>query len=591
MPIVRKKLSFSHNSRRSNTLQIFVILIVLIGLFFGVRAIFSKSAKISSHLKAAKGNVLKGNYDAGLGELNKALAIDSENALIYDGLGYLYVHKGEVDKAKEFYTKAEEKKVSNTRMFDHKNTGFDYIAKGKYSRAFAEFEHFNKIKEHDLKGIFGLALAYHGMGKMKEALDTYENALNMSPKNTQILSFYEKAKKEKDAGTVLCVTDRNGLPLLKKELKKGNSLYPADSATDKIIGLNSEEFGKFGIEYAFRDYIPGNEITLTLDLNLQKAATSVLYDQMGSIVIIKPQTGEILAAVSHPKFSPSGIEKKFRSYKYNSNKVFLNRAFDMLYEPGSICKIVTTAAALESNADMKNIFPVNCKGSVVIDKQTFWCWEKHGTVKDIQQAINQSCNVAFAAIGSSIGNDKLVELAGKFGFNKTIDMQLPLATSTIGLEAEDKFAVAEKANGLGNDYKITPLEAAMLAATIANNGICMKPYLVKEIKNIKGDVIYKNEPTVLSNTVKKETADAVKALMVDAVARGLGQKAKVEGITLAGKTGTARSSKKGLDGWFIFFAPSENPEIAVAIICELGGKGMDVAAPKAKQLAMQVLKK
>ncbi|MEI6845659.1 MAG: hypothetical protein WCK36_01265, partial [Candidatus Firestonebacteria bacterium] len=215
MPIVRKKLSFSHNSRRSNTLQIFVILIVLIGLFFGVRAIFSKSAKISSHLKAAKGNVLKGNYDAGLGELNKALAIDSENALIYDGLGYLYVHKGEVDKAKEFYTKAEEKKVSNTRMFDHKNTGFDYIAKGKYSRAFAEFEHFNKIKEHDLKGVFGLALAYHGMGKMKEALDTYENALNMSPKNTQILSFYEKAKKEKDAGTVLCVTDRNGLPLLK----------------------------------------------------------------------------------------------------------------------------------------------------------------------------------------------------------------------------------------------------------------------------------------------------------------------------------------------------------------------------------------
>ncbi|OGF44363.1 MAG: hypothetical protein A2231_13055 [Candidatus Firestonebacteria bacterium RIFOXYA2_FULL_40_8] len=591
MPILRRNPLFLNKARRSRTLQLVIIIIVLIGLFIGIRAMFFKSSKISGHLKIAKNNILKGNYDAGLDELNKALLLDPENALTYDGIGYLYVHKGDIAKAKEFYTKSEEKKVSNSRIFDHRNTGFDYISKGKYSLALAEFEHLNKIAEKDLKGVFGMGLAYHGMGKIKEAIDTYENALNISPKNSQIISYFEKAKKEKETGSILCVSDRNGQPLLKKDIKSGKSLYPGESATDKIIGMNSEEFGKFGVEYALREYIPGNEITLTLDINLQKAATSVLYDQMGSIVIIKPQTGEILAAVSHPKFSPTGIDKKFGTYKYNANKVFLNRAFDMLYEPGSICKIITAAAAIESNADMKDIFPVQCKGSVVIDKQTFWCWEKHGNVKDIQQAIDQSCNVAFAAIGNHIGNDKLVDFASRFGFNSPIDMQLPLATSTIGVEAENKFEVAEKANGLGKNYKITPLQAAMLAATISNNGVCMKPYLIKEIKNIKGEVIYKNDPVVLKNTVKKETAEIVKKLLIDAVTHGLGKKAKVDGITVAGKTGTARSSKKGLDGWFVFFAPAENPEIAVAIICETGGKGMDVAAPKAKLLVQQILKK
>jgi len=594
MAIMKKYTLFSNKTRRNRTIQaVLAVIVIITGITFGVRAIFYKSFKISGHLKTAKTFVLKGNYDAGLGELNKALAIDSEHALTYDGMGYLYAHKGEIEKAKEFYSKAEEKKVTNSRIFDHRNTGFDFISKGKYSSAFVEFEHFNKIKERDLKGVFGMALAYHGMGKIKEAIDTYEDALNISPKNAQILSYFEKAKMEREAGSILCVLDRNGQPLLKKDIKTGRSVYPSESATacDKIIGMNSEEFGKFGIEYALKDYIPGNEIVLTLDLNLQKAATSVLYDQMGSIVILKPQTGEILAAVSHPKFNPVGIDKKFGSYKYNANKVFLNRAFDMLYEPGSICKLITASAVLESNADMKDIFPVQCKGSVVIDRQTFWCWEKHGKVKDLQQAVNQSCNVAFAAIGSHIGNDKLVDYACRFGFNLPLEMQLPAATSTIGIETENKFETAEKANGLGKNYKITPLQAAMLAATIANNGVCMKPYIVKEIKNIKGGVIYKNNPVVLKNTLKKETAETIKKLMIDAVEHGLGKKAKVEGIAIAGKTGTARSSKRGLDGWFIFFAPAEKPEIAVAIVCEIGGKGMDVAAPKAKQLVLQILRK
>ena len=591
MPAVGRTPLFSNKARRSSFWQYVVIILVIIGLLIGIRALFFKSVKINRHLKAAKAYALKNKFDEGLIELNKALAIDAENPLTYDGLGYLYVQKGDLERGKDFYTKAEEKKVKNSGIFDHSSIGLDFITKGKYPSAFVEYEHFNKITVHELKGIFGLGLAYHGMGKINEAIDSYENALNISPKKPQVLLFLEKAKKEKEAGNILCVTDRNNQPLLKKDIKRAKSIYPAESATDKIIGLNSEEFGKFGIEYALKDYIPGNEITLTIDIEYQKAATSVLYDQMGSIVILKPQTGEILEAVSHPKFSPSGIDKKFGSYKYSQNKPFINRAFEMLYEPGSICKIVTSAAAIETNTDMKNIFPVQCKGSLTIDNQTFWCWEKHGNVKDLRQAVDQSCNIAFAKIGNYIGNDKLVDFATKFGFNTPVSMQLPVTMSTIGVDSENKYLTAEKANGLGKNYKTTTLQAAMIAATIANNGVCMKPYLVKEIKNIKGDVIYKEDPVVLKNTLKKETAESIKKLMIDAVENGLGKKAKVDGIKIAGKTGTARSSKKGLDGWFIFFAPAENPEIAVAIICENGGKGMEVACPKAKLLVQQILKK
>ncbi len=591
MPAVGRRPLFPNKTRRNRVIQLILIVLILAGIFLAFRLIFFKSVQINGHLRSAKSYVHKGKFDEALNELNKALEINPDNPLTYDGIGYLYLQKGDLERGKEFYLRSEENKVKNSGIFDHNAIGLDFINKGRYAPAFVEFEHYNKLTNRDLKGVFGLAMAYHGMGRISEAITSYENALNISPKNPHVLFLLDKAKKEKESGSMLCITDRNHQPLLKKDIKKGRSIYPADSATDKIIGMNSEEYGKLGMEYAMKDLIPGNEITLTLDLEYQKAATSVLYDQMGSIVILKPQTGEILAAVSHPKFSPSGIDKKFGSYKYNSNKPFLNRAFETLYEPGSICKIITSSAALETNADMKAIFPVQCKGSAIIDNQTFWCWEKHDTVKDMREAIDHSCNIAFAKIGNFLGNEKLVEFACKFGFNTPLNIQVPVATSTIDTDSENKFTTAEKANGLGKNYKITTLQAAMLASTIANNGICMKPYLVKEIKNIKGEVLYKEEPSVLNNTLKKETAAGIKKLMLDAVENGLGKKAKVEGIKIAGKTGTARSSKKGLDGWFIFFAPADNPEIAVAIICETGGKGMEIACPKAKQLVQQLIKK
>lgn len=586
----RKSYFFKKNTRSYKWFQTIIIILVIIGVSCGIKSIFSKSSKIHGFIKTAKDLTLQGNFDGAMEEFNKAVNLNPEEPLIYDGMGFLYVNKGDFDLARENYTKARSKGLKFNGLFDHKKFGNDYISKGKYACSLVEFEHYNQLKPYDVNGMFALGLSYHGLGQTKNAIANYDKALNLSPKNSKIQSYMDKARKEKDTGTMGCIFDRNLDPLLKKNINKNISVYPAEGYTDKIIGYYDEKYIKLGLEDKLKDYIPGNEIILTLDLNMQKIASSTLYDKVGSVVILKPQTGEILAAVSHPKFDPNKMDKNWSKYKYNKNNVFLNRAFESLYEPGSICKIITSSAILESQISMKDIFPVKCNGSLTIDGQSFWCWEKHNSVKNLEQAIDQSCNIAFAKLGIALGNDKLYESANKFGFNMPLEMQLPISTSTFTSEIESKFELAERANGLGKNYRITPLHAAMLAATVANGGTLMKPYLVKEIKNIKGETIYKEEPTALRTTLKKETAEALKKLMIDAVEHGLGKKAKVDGITVAGKTGTAKTGKVGLDGWFICFAPAEKPELAIAILCEKGGKGMDVAAPIAKLIISEILK-
>lgn len=570
--------------------QTILIILIFIGFLYGIKTLFGKKSKIYNYVKNAKNLCLQGNFDLAMEEYKKAIKINPEEPIIYDGIGFLNVIKGEIEAAKENYNIARIKGLKYNKIFDHKKFGFDYISKGKYNLSLIEFEHYNQLKPNDLQGLIGLGLSLHALGEINKAIEIYQKSQKLNPKNPEIQRLLEKAKSSKDNDTITYIYDRNLQPLLKKSISRNTMLYPGGPYTDKIIGYNNEKYKKLGLEYNLKDFIPGNEIILTIDLNLQKIASAKL-EGVGSVVIIKPQTGEILAAVSHPRFDPNNIEKNWIKYKTNKNDVFLNRAFESLYEPGSICKIITTAAFLESNINIKNIFPVKCNGVTMIENKGFWCWHKHGIIKTLDEAIDQSCNIAFAKLGLELGNDKIYEYANKFGFNFPIQLQLPVSTSTLPLEVEDKFDIAERSNGLGKNFRITPLNAALIAAVVANNGVLMKPYIVKEIKNIRGETIYQENPTVLKNSISKETAEKLTKLMIDAVEHGLGKKAKIEGIKIAGKTGTSKTTKKGLDGWFICFAPSDNPQIAMAIICEQAGMGMDVAAPIAQKILLEILKK
>jgi membrane peptidoglycan carboxypeptidase len=203
-----------------------------------------------------------------------------------------------------------------------------------------------------------------------------------------------------------------------------------------------------------------------------------------------------------------------------------------------------------------------------------------------------------------VGSPVLSEYNSRFGFNSLFDIgfsdlirkseiNIPVLKSISPSQDYDKYSLAMHSCGLApdkkNPYLITPLHAAMLAAAVANGGVMMKPYLVKEIRNVNGKIIYKALPQEYKRPVSPATAEKIKALMVDAVEKGIGQKAKVKGISIAGKTGTS-SGAKGLNAWFISFAPADAPQYALAIVCDDEGKGMTVAAPIAGDIYKDLFK-
>ncbi len=430
-------------------------------------------------------------------------------------------------------------------------------------------------------------MSLQAVERLEDALVVYKKAAAIS-RSSEIIKYMEIAQKQKERDSIDIIYDRNGQPLLKKSTNKNRLIFCAESYTDKIVGYNNEKIIKLGLLDKLSNFLPGNTITLTLDQRIQKIASGAL-NTVGAVVVLDPKTGDILAAVSNPKFNPDKLEKEYAKYRYMRNNVFTNRAFESLYEPGSICKIVITGALLESGVSQRDIFPVKCGGSLIIEGKIFYCSQKHGSIKTIEEAIDQSCNIAFQKIGSALGYDKIYEYSTKFGFNTPYNLQLPVALSSLPSDCDNKFDLAERSTGLGKQFRITPLEAACLAATVANGGLLMKPRLIREIKNIKGEVIYKEDPQVLKTAVRKETAAQLTLYMIDAVEHGLGKKAKIPGIMVAGKTGTAKTTSKGLDGWFICFAPADNPKIALAVLCEQGGKGMEVAAPVARRIIQETL--
>jgi peptidoglycan glycosyltransferase len=222
----------------------------------------------------------------------------------------------------------------------------------------------------------------------------------------------------------------------------------------------------------------------------------------------------------------------------------------------------------------------------MVGNETLYDWTTHRTIASFTAAFDQSCNVAMARMAPLVGAATLTQFLRAFGFGEQdrIDLDIPVAQSRAPLEPDDPMALDMACIGLGNNYRITPLHAAMMAATVANNGVMMAPMLVTD------SVILARTPKVLRTTMKKETARQLNALMVDFVKNGIGRKARLLRYTVAGKTGTSGNSKRGLHAWFICFAPAEKPELAMAVLCENGGSGHAVAAPIAQKILSEALR-
>ncbi len=349
-----------------------------------------------------------------------------------------------------------------------------------------------------------------------------------------------------------------------------------------------------------REMIPGKDIHLTIDLDVQKVAEETLGEESGSIIVMDVRNGEILAMVSHPNYSleevsgriPQDMWKKFEQEK---SSPFLNRATQGTYPPGSIMKIVTAFALLkEKTADPADT--VQCPGYFVLNQKRFNCWRKEGHgPSDLKKAIAESCDVYFYKRSLQLGAGKLHEYIEKFGFGKKTGIILPEKTGINPSPYWKRKNLKEPwypgetlIMSIGQGYiTATPIQISVMTAAVANGGKLVKPVLRKELQT--------ESTTRPVEGLDEESLSFLRDSLHKAVNgdRGTGVLAGSAEVSVSGKTGTAQvvsssvksKEKRFMDhALFTSYAPSDSPEISVTIVVENGGSGGLVAAPMAKKI-------
>ncbi|MBS4534326.1 peptidoglycan glycosyltransferase [Clostridium sp. D2Q-14] len=328
----------------------------------------------------------------------------------------------------------------------------------------------------------------------------------------------------------------------------------------------------------------GHSLVLTIDHALQQYTKEQLGNRKGSIVVMNPKNGDILSMVNYPDFNPNDLSNNWEKISSDEENPLINRATEGLYTPGSIYKIITTTAALETEGIDTQF---NCEGEINIGGFILKDQSAHGNV-NLSEALIKSCNVSFGQIGVQLGQDNLNNISEKFMFNKKIPFDINTKKSIFPKNKMDKAEIGSTSIGQGK-LEVTPLNMALMTSAIANNGEMMTPNLVKSVINSNGTIIEESEPKVLSTVTTSEIANNITEMMVDVVNQGTGTQAKINGINVAGKTGTAQNSGKD-HVWFVAFAPAENPQIAISVLLENnGGSGGANAAPIARNIIIKAL--
>ena len=352
----------------------------------------------------------------------------------------------------------------------------------------------------------------------------------------------------------------------------------------------------------------GSAVELTINPAAQQAAWDALGDQRGAVVAIDPSTGAILALVSKPGYDPTTLASHdtaaagaaYQALLAADGNPLLTKATKETYAPGSTFKLITAAAALESGSytpdtsiPSPTVLPLPQTSATITNFGGESCG--NGTDTTLADALRISCNTAFAQLGLTLGADALAAQAAKFGFDDgglTIPMSVAKSIFPKGLNAPK---TAQSAIGQFS-VAATPLQMAMVSAAIANGGKLMTPYLVQTVRTANLDVVSQASPSVLSTAVSPTTAAALRDMMVGVVDNGTGTAAKISGVQVAGKTGTAQTTDQTPPhAWFTAFAPAAAPKVAVAVIVEHGGNlgneatGGKVAAPIAKAVIEAVL--
>ena len=361
--------------------------------------------------------------------------------------------------------------------------------------------------------------------------------------------------------------------------------------------------------------VPGHNVYLTVDRDLQETAHEALQGKDGAIVALDVNSGAILAMVSTPAFDPNAFARgitaeEWRALGQDRAHPLNNRAIQGQYPPGSTFKIVLTIAALEENV-IDPETPLLCRGSMAFGNRVFRDWKKegHGAV-DLHKGIVQSCDVYFYQLGQRIGIDRMAKYARALGLGEKTGIALDDEKPGLIPDSEWKmkrfgqpwFPGETPSASIGQGYvNVTPLQMANLMATVANGGTLYRPWFVRKVESLDGTLIREYGPEkIRSLELKESTLKHLRSALAEVVnsASGTGGHAKSNLVAIAGKTGTAQVVEmRGAivkseqlsylirdHAWFVAYAPADNPEIAVATLVEHGGHGGAAAAPLAKKV-------
>ncbi|MUL44064.1 penicillin-binding protein 2 [Streptomonospora sp. PA3] len=358
----------------------------------------------------------------------------------------------------------------------------------------------------------------------------------------------------------------------------------------------------------FRDMLTGEEpkgadVYLTLDSGAQQAAMDGFQSlgKNGAAVALDPETGAVLASYSHPTYDPNSVAsvtetdaaaKNWTELEASEQQPLLNRGLQQVYPPGSTFKVVTAAAALENGATPESTQEAPATLDLGAPLPNAWggpC--NNGAPDSLAHSIEISCNTSMANWAIELGGQKMHEQAEAFGFNQgPMEIPLPVVESSSPLETDPNILGR---SGIGQaNVEATPLQMAMVAAGVANDGDVMKPYLVDSVQNSNLEEVKAAQPEVYSNAISSSTAEDLTQMMIGVTEgdEASGPAGAIPGIHVAGKTGTAETASGPTHNWFISFAPAEDPQVAVAVVVEHGGQsGGTLAAPIAKEMMEAVI--
>ena len=426
------------------------------------------------------------------------------------------------------------------------------------------------------------------------------------------------------------ISTRDGVRLAGRTAKTGvngdtiyTRRYPQGSLAAHVLGYDTRGHSRAGVERSLNDALTGSsrdlgavvglldgdeeaigdDVQLTIDAEAQRIAERELATYApkgGAVVAIEPKTGRVLVMASNPTFAPSDVVKDFASAATGS-KLF-NRATQAAYPPGSTFKVLIAAAALEDGvATPDTMFEGGCSFATPgpdIENYGGSCNPPH----DLTTALTKSINTTFAQLGTELGDARIREQMAAFGFFEKPPLTgLPAdevrasgLTGPDGKRLPEDSPIDEARTAIGQDkLTVSPLQMALVAAGIANDGVVPEPTLIEQVRTAKGRVVERREAGPWKTAVSSSVADTLTEMMKNVVTEGSGQAAKIDGVEVAGKTGTADTSSD-LITWFIAFAPADDAKVAIAVAIEgqsSGQTGGAVSAPIAQKVMASLLGK